>query len=152
MRKNLRRWHKNKAHGRIFVAFIAVLSGFFLLTMMNEVLDIPYFLLGDAPTSLEQRKGEVILEMIIYAVAIFTVFYYYHRFRKRIIILEGMLSICSSCKKIRKGQDWVVLEEYIHSQQSHADLTHGLCPECIQKLYPEYANEIILEMKTKGIG
>ena len=151
MRKKFQVWYKNKAHGRIFVGFVAVLSGFFLLTMMNEVLDVPHFLFGDVPTSLEQRKGEVILEMIIYAVAISIAFYYYNRFQKRISILEGMLPICSSCKKIRQDQDWIVLEEYIRSH-SLADFTHGLCPECIQKLYPEYAHEIILEMKTQGIG
>jgi hypothetical protein len=151
MRKNLRGQHKRKAHGRIFVASTAVLSGFFLLTMMNEVLDVPHYLFGDAPTSWPQRRGEVILEMIAYAMIVLVAVLYYNRLQKRISILEGMLPICSSCKKIRQDKDWVVLEEYI-SSHSLADFTHGLCPECIQKLYPEYANEIIAEMKTKGSG
>ena len=150
MKKNLRDWHKSKAHNRIVVVFAAILSGFFLLTIMNEVLDIPHYLFGDAPTSLQQRKGEVILEMLIYAVVVFVSFRYYNRLQKRISILEGILPICSSCKKIRQDQDWVVLEEYIRSH-SLADFTHGLCPECIRKLYPDHADEILSKLKAKGV-
>jgi PAS domain S-box-containing protein len=55
--------------------------------------------------------------------------------------LEGLVPICASCKKIKiqekdqEGRDqWVQLENYI-SQKTDASLTHGLCPECIKKLY-----------------
>jgi hypothetical protein len=51
MRKNMRRWYSLKAHSRILVVFAAILFGFFMLTMTNELLDIPHYLLGDAPTS-----------------------------------------------------------------------------------------------------
>jgi hypothetical protein len=150
MRKNLR-WQQWKAHSRLFVASTAVLSGFFLLTMMNEVLDVPHYLFGDAPTSWEQRKGEVVLETVVYAMIILVAVFCYNRLQKRISILEGMLPICSSCKKIRQDKDWVVLEEYI-SSHSLADFSHGLCPECMRELYPEYGNVIIAELKTKGSG
>jgi hypothetical protein len=151
MRKNLHGQHKRNAHTRIFVASMAVLSGFFLLTIMNEMLDVPHYLFGDAPTSWAQRKGEVIFEAVVYTMIVLVAVFYYKRLKKRISILEGLLPICSSCKKIRKDKDWVVLEEYI-SSHSLADFTHALCPECIRKLYPEYANEIIAETKTKGFG
>jgi hypothetical protein len=150
MRKN-HRWQQWKAHPRIFLAFAAILSGFFLLTMMNEVLDVPHYMFGDASTSWEQRKGEVILETIVYAMIIVVAVFCYNRLQKRISILEGMLPICSSCKKIRQDKDWVVLEEYI-SSHSLADFTHALCPECMRELYPEYVNEIIAELKNKGSG
>ncbi|GEM_PF-7090447 len=53
-------------------------------------------------------------------------------------ILSGLLPICSSCKKIRDEQgEWQVLERYLHSH-TEATLTHGLCPECAQKLYPGF--------------
>ena len=93
----------------------------------------------------------MILETIVYAMIVLVAVFYYNRLQKRISILEGMLPICSSCKRIRQDKDWVVLEEYISSHPL-ADFTHALCPECIQKLYPEYANEIIAEMKAKGSG
>jgi hypothetical protein len=52
--------------------------------------------------------------------------------------LEGILPICASCKKIRQEDgDWTVLEKYI-SERSESRFSHGVCPECMAKLYPEY--------------
>ncbi len=57
---------------------------------------------------------------------------------RRIRTLEGILPICSGCKKIRDEQGvWHSLEEYIGSR-SNARFSHGLCPECAERLYPEY--------------
>jgi PAS domain S-box-containing protein len=54
-------------------------------------------------------------------------------------MLSGLLPICSCCKKIRDdGGDWKALESYIKSH-SEADFSHGLCPECASKLYPEFS-------------
>jgi len=55
--------------------------------------------------------------------------------------LHGLLPICSSCKKIRDDHGyWNQLETYIGAH-TDAEFTHGLCPECIQKLYPDYARD-----------
>jgi GAF domain-containing protein len=44
-------------------------------------------------------------------------------------LLQGMLPICSYCKKIRKDQDsWEQLESYI-SEHTHATFSHGICPD-----------------------
>ncbi len=52
--------------------------------------------------------------------------------------LRGMLPICSSCKKIRDDKGyWNQIEAYV-SEHSEAEFSHGLCPECAQKLYPEF--------------
>ena len=52
--------------------------------------------------------------------------------------LSGLLPICSSCKKIRDDKGyWNQIEAYIH-EHSDATFSHGICPECTQKLYPEY--------------
>jgi hypothetical protein len=51
-------------------------------------------------------------------------------------ILHGLLPICASCKKIRDDKGyWTQIESYI-KDHSEADFTHGLCPECVEKLYP----------------
>jgi hypothetical protein len=142
------RGDKPKAHRRIVILFSLILSGFFILTVMNELLDVPHYLFGDARTSLEQRRGEVISEAVIYVVVVSIAFYFYDRLQRRINILEGILPICANCKKIRQDLDWVALEEYI-SSHSLAEFSHALCPECIRKLYPEYADEIISKMKSK---
>lgn len=55
--------------------------------------------------------------------------------------LRGILSICSHCKKIRnKKGGWTEIETFIGSN-SAADFSHGLCPTCLDELYPEYAND-----------
>jgi PAS domain S-box-containing protein len=51
--------------------------------------------------------------------------------------LNGLLPICSGCKKIRDDQGyWQQVETYI-KQRSNADFTHSVCPDCAQKLFPE---------------
>ena len=52
--------------------------------------------------------------------------------------LSGLLPICASCKRIRDEKDgsWQPIEDYI-ANHSEADFTHGICPECANRLYPE---------------
>jgi len=51
--------------------------------------------------------------------------------------LTGLLPICASCKKIRNDQGyWEKIERYI-SERSSVQFSHGICPECAQKLYPD---------------
>ena len=53
--------------------------------------------------------------------------------------LKGILPICSYCKKIRNDKGyWEQVEVYIN-KHSEADFTHGICPDCIQKHFPQYA-------------
>ncbi len=52
--------------------------------------------------------------------------------------LSGLLSICSHCKKIRDDTGvWNQMEVYIR-KRSNAKFSHGLCPECAQRHYPEF--------------
>ena len=52
--------------------------------------------------------------------------------------LSGFLPICASCKKIRDDNGyWNQIEAYI-SEHSDAEFSHGICPECAEKLYPEH--------------
>jgi len=55
--------------------------------------------------------------------------------------LKGMLPICSSCKKIRDDEGyWNQIEAYV-SEHSEAEFTHGICPDCLRKLYPDVEQE-----------
>ncbi|MEO6183788.1 MAG: PAS domain S-box protein [Verrucomicrobiota bacterium] len=57
---------------------------------------------------------------------------------KRVKTLSGLLPICASCKKIRDDKgSWQQIETFIKAR-SDADFSHGMCPDCIEKLYPEY--------------
>jgi hypothetical protein len=56
---------------------------------------------------------------------------------KKVRTLTGLLPICSSCKKIRDDKGyWNQLESYI-TKHSQAEFSHGICPECVKKFYPD---------------
>jgi len=56
----------------------------------------------------------------------------------KIKTLRGLIPICASCKKIRDDQGfWTQVEVYIRDH-SEAEFSHGICPECVQKLYPDF--------------
>lgn len=54
----------------------------------------------------------------------------------KVKLLSGMIPICASCKKIRDDQGyWTQIEAYIR-EHSEAEFTHGICPDCMKRLYP----------------
>lgn len=56
--------------------------------------------------------------------------------------LSGLLPICTNCKKIRDDKGyWQGVEDYIRTH-SQADFTHGICPDCLAKLYPQVFQRI----------
>ncbi len=66
--------------------------------------------------------------------------------------LSGMLPICAACKKIRDDKGyWEAVEGYI-KKHSDATFTHSLCPGCIRKLYPEFADEILATLPPSELG
>ncbi len=51
--------------------------------------------------------------------------------------LQGILPICMHCHRIRDDHEsWHRIEQYI-GQHSDAEFSHGICPECLEKHYPE---------------
>jgi hypothetical protein len=60
---------------------------------------------------------------------------------RRVDALEGLLPICSSCKRIRDEEEtWQPIESYI-AARSAATFTHGYCPPCAKRYFGEYAEE-----------
>lgn len=56
--------------------------------------------------------------------------------------LQGILPICSFCKKVRNDKGyWEQVDIYIH-KNTLADISHSICPECVHKYYPEIQKEI----------
>jgi PAS domain S-box-containing protein len=55
--------------------------------------------------------------------------------------LEGILPICSFCKRIRdEDGTWQPMETYI-GNRSRVEFSHGFCPDCGRKYYPQYFAE-----------
>ena len=66
--------------------------------------------------------------------------------------LGGLLPICASCKKIRTDEGyWEQVEVYI-AERSDAQFSHGYCPDCARKLFPEYyTDEDLSDSRDSGM-
>ncbi len=61
--------------------------------------------------------------------------------------LSGILPMCANCKKIRDDEGyWHDVDVYI-SRHTKAEITHGICKECANKLYPSLFDKL-----EKGAG
>ena len=57
--------------------------------------------------------------------------------------LEGLIPICSNCKRIRDDQGyWQQVEKYI-STKTDARFSHSVCPNCMKLLYPDIAAKLL---------
>jgi hypothetical protein len=113
----------------------------FLLVMgviwADETFNLPHYLLG-APGTL--RWQEAAWESgLVFLLGVLTLCLTY-RDLNRIRYLEGFLPVCSYCKRIRAGDHWIPIEEYI-SDHSAAYFSHGLCPDCLKREYPEFEHK-----------
>ena len=60
---------------------------------------------------------------------------------EQIKTLRGIVPICANCKKIRSDDGyWQQVEVYVRDN-TEAEFTHGICPECIEKLYPDLGTQ-----------
>jgi GAF domain-containing protein len=56
--------------------------------------------------------------------------------------LKGLIPICASCKKIRTDEGfWQQVDVYIRDH-SEVEFSHGICPDCLKKLYPEFSRDV----------
>lgn len=98
-------------------AWFYVLSGFVLIGLIFGIYRWRVAFLLQQEKELKQRVDESIAQ---------------------IKILGGLIPICSNCKKIRDDKGyWNQLEKYL-KEHSEAEFTHGICPECREKLYGAY--------------
>ncbi|MDY0360753.1 MAG: response regulator [Desulforegulaceae bacterium] len=64
------------------------------------------------------------------------------RSREEIKTLKGFIPICACCKKIRDDKGfWEDVEKYIE-ERSYAKFSHGMCPDCVKKYYPDIYEKI----------
>jgi hypothetical protein len=105
----------------------------------NEVYDISSLIFGEHPTPINWKES--LAESAFIAFLGVHIIKYTKKMFRRMKYIEGILPVCASCKRIRdeKGQ-WHEIESYICGK-SEAEFTHGLCPECVNQLYPEFNGE-----------
>ncbi|MEI6667957.1 MAG: PAS domain-containing protein [Acidobacteriota bacterium] len=106
-----------------------------------EVTAVPYFRPGDtAPAAIhttlddvpERRRADAERERLVQEL---------EDALASLKILRGFIPICASCKKIRNDSGyWQQLEVYMRDH-SEAQFSHGVCPDCVRHLYPEFADD-----------
>lgn len=118
-----------------------------LISNLNAVVDtfvhpeIPYFdrehLIVGGVTGL--------VSAILFGLLILYARYLEHALYK-IRILESHLTMCCNCKKVRisdadavttKKESWQPIDSYI-TEHTTTQFSHGVCPDCAKKLYPEF--------------
>jgi hypothetical protein len=68
----------------------------------------------------------------------------------KVKVLHGLIPICASCKNVRDDKGyWNQIEEYL-STHSDSQISHGVCPDCMKKLYPDFAEEVMREMQAQS--
>jgi PAS domain S-box-containing protein len=59
--------------------------------------------------------------------------------------LKGFIPICAGCKRIQdleqQRKPWIAPDQYISERLPDIRFSHGMCPDCTRKWYPDYANK-----------
>ncbi|MBU1162691.1 MAG: hypothetical protein KKA75_00885, partial [Proteobacteria bacterium] len=87
------------------------------------------------PINFMESIFETVIVLVLAALSTFST----HILLKRIRYLEGILPVCSFCKKIRADNRWVPIDSYIRDH-SEADFSHSVCPECAAEYYGDVLN------------
>ncbi|NLF38303.1 hypothetical protein GX586_02590 [bacterium] len=76
----------------------------------------------------------------------------------RVKRLEGLLPVCSGCKRIRLDAEdpdtpprWVTLEEYVRDETT-VTFSHGMCIECARRMFPEISEEDLADAERRSRG
>jgi|WetSurMetagenome_2_1015567.scaffolds.fasta_scaffold42751_3 hypothetical protein len=157
----LRRWSVERFIFYPIIAFEMILVSILMLARAVWFLFIPEFsFFMDSPFQFYFFMSAMLLQVII---AISFIMLNSERLHKELVsakedlkmkiteleqsmsevkVLSGLLPICASCKRIRdENNNWTQLELYIRAR-SEAEFSHGICPECAKKLYPEHWDKI----------
>ncbi|MGE4560648.1 MAG: hypothetical protein AB7E77_10620 [Desulfobulbus sp.] len=115
------------------ILFVIALSWF------DEVLDIPHVLLGGAATPINWRES--IFESVVIAIVGGLIIRHTYKLLTRVSYLESILPVCACCGKIRLDPEFWADIQRIVQERAKNEFTHGICPDCIEKYYPELSKE-----------
>ena len=125
-------WYSGRKWGLIFALSMPLIRLYFAI------------FLWDVPRTIFETAINASIRVVVltgFAYLVDRIVIYERELEKEVRILEGILPICSFCKKIRnKDGNWERLEQYIRAH-SEAEFSHGMCPECAKQHYPDYFKE-----------
>ena len=115
-----------------------------LLSLLLPLVRMVFTFYWPTPWTIWETLGNTLIRIIVFSlfsVLIERITLEQRKLAHKVKVLEGLLPVCCICKKIRNGNGkWEQMEKYI-TDRSEAQFSHGLCPDCAKKEYPEYTVE-----------
>jgi hypothetical protein len=130
--KNVRNPLKNPFS---YIAFWQMLTFVLLILLVwyNELTDLPSIVFDTPPAKANVLQGCIMTAFILFAAIVVVG----NTFLQEKRILNGLISICSRCHKVRINKDnWKNIEEYL-DENTLFSFTHGLCPDCEKEVMKE---------------
>ena len=121
---------------QLLLAQLAVFLMLIALLWFDSNIDFER--IAPRPTSLFAGHMQDLLESLMALIMLLLNMRLVTNLLGRIRYLEGLLPVCSFCKKIKVGDDWVPVDVYLQ-QHSEAVISHGLCDDCYRQHYGEVA-------------
>ncbi len=124
-------WHTGMKYGfGLSVALPLIRAAF------DPHWDVPWTYVETAINTVDSISVFLLFSFLIARVAKQT-----QKLERDVRVLEGIMPICSFCKKIRTEEgNWQQLESFI-SSKSEAEFSHSVCPQCLDTHYPEYSQK-----------
>ena len=121
-----------------------------IILWIDEFLDFPAILLNAPPTPVNWQESLFESGLIVLVGGI--IIRFTCKILRKMRYLEGIIYVCASCKKIKDiDENWYPMEAYI-DQRADVQFSHGICPECAEKLYPDFNPYKILNTRKKAEG
>jgi hypothetical protein len=123
--------HQQVVFRRLLWIEAAAFALVIVVLWLDELLDLPHILFGAVPTPL--RLSECVFESslaLLLAIGTLTVT---ARAFRRITYLESLVVMCAWCNRVRDGNEWFTMEEFLEHQHS-ARTTHGICERCASRV------------------
>jgi len=127
-----------QAHGksnRILWVEATAFSLIIALSWLTEAIRIPHLLYGESFTPNWHRA---ILRTVVIVLIWLWVHLVTRQLLRRLHYLEEFLRVCSWCRKVSYGNEWVEMEKYLKSKFA-TKTSHGMCPDCLRKKKDEIA-------------
>ncbi len=68
-----------------------------------------------------------------------------------LVTAQGLIPVCMHCRRVRdSARGWGSMESYL-KEHLDLDISHGLCPECLKKHYPDFAEEDEADRQPGGV-
>jgi hypothetical protein len=99
------------------------------LSWLTEAIRIPHLLYGESFTP---NWNRAILRTVVIVLIWIWVHLATRQLLKRLHYLEEFLRVCSWCRKVSYGNEWIEMETYLKSKFA-TKTSHGMCPDCLQR-------------------